>query len=115
MLGFDKFCIFSLNFENTQISILMKMLPFGADFFKRADGRTEKRPDVMKLIVAFRNSVQTSNKYLTCIKLTSQHLFPTLDQSRLNSHRIRISNFCFISNYKRVIMSVIFLYSTSKG
>jgi hypothetical protein len=41
--------------KNTQISNLMKIRPVGADLF-HADGRTDGRTDMTKLIIGFRNS-----------------------------------------------------------
>jgi hypothetical protein len=47
--------------KNTQISNFIKILPDGVEFF-HADGRTDRRTDVMKLMVAFRNFANVSQK-----------------------------------------------------
>ena len=96
MSYFDKSYIFLLNCKkypninfNESVSIEIRV-------FFQADGRTDR---LMKRTVAFCNFVETSSKYLTWIKLTTKHLFLTLDQSRLDSNRIHICNFYFINNY----------------
>jgi hypothetical protein len=47
--------------ENPQISNFMKIRPVGAELF-RVDGRTERRTDMTKLIVAFRNYANAHEK-----------------------------------------------------
>ena len=45
-------------FKNTQISNFMKIHPMRAESLRingRKEGRTDRRTDIMKLIVAFRN------------------------------------------------------------
>jgi len=51
--------------KNNQISVFMKILPVGAELF-HADGRTDRRTDMTKLIVAFRNFANAPKAVLSC-------------------------------------------------
>ena len=50
--------------KNTQISSFIKIRPVGTDSFScgQADGRTDRRADMRKLIVAFRSFSNTPRK-----------------------------------------------------
>jgi hypothetical protein len=52
---FNETWIFSTDFKNIQISNFMKIFPVGAELF-----RADRRADMTKLIVAFRNFAKAS-------------------------------------------------------
>jgi hypothetical protein len=55
LYNFNEFWIFFTVFlKNTQISHFIKIRPVGAELF-HANGPTNRRTDMMKLTVAFRN------------------------------------------------------------
>jgi hypothetical protein len=61
--GFDQTYIFSTDFpRNTEIWNLRKMCWFGAELF-RADGQTDGRTEMTKLIVVFLTFANAPNKY----------------------------------------------------
>jgi hypothetical protein len=47
--------------KNTNVPTFMKMCPVGAELF-HADGRTDRRTDMTKIIVAFRNFCERAFK-----------------------------------------------------
>jgi len=67
--------------ENTEISNFMKIRPVGAELF-HADGRTNRRTGMAKLIVVFRNFANAPKTYLFYIRTKcvprSEHSTPRL-------------------------------------
>jgi len=64
--------------KNIQIQNFMKIRPVGAELF-HADGRTDKRIDMTKLTVAFRNFLtRLQTKIIICIN--NQH--PLVEERR---------------------------------
>ena len=73
-------------FKKAQISNLIKIRPVGAELF-HAGGRTDRRTDMTKLTIAFRNFANTIQNNKRGIKTQNDKITPTTNKNN-QAHRI---------------------------